>query len=44
VKRLKPKANEPLHFSIDGDATHEYLPYWEVADQVFTCYPIVENP
>jgi DUF1680 family protein len=44
VKRLKPKAGEPLHFSIEGDATHEYMPYWQVAEQVFTCYPKVGNP
>jgi DUF1680 family protein len=41
VSKLKPQPGHPLHFSIDGDATHEYIPYWQVADQVFTCYPIV---
>jgi DUF1680 family protein len=44
VKQLKPKVGQPLHFSIDGDAEHEYMPYWEVTDQVFTCYPIIGNP
>ena len=41
VKSLKPQPDHPLHFSIEGDATHEYIPYWQVADQVFTCYPIL---
>jgi len=30
-----------LHFTVAGDATHEYMPYWEVADQPFTCYPVM---
>jgi DUF1680 family protein len=43
-KRLRPKAGEPLHFAIDGDPGHEYLPYWQVvADQLFTCYPVMEG-
>jgi DUF1680 family protein len=43
VKQLKPKTDQPLHFTIEGDAAHEYIPYWEVAyKQSFTCYPIVD--
>jgi DUF1680 family protein len=43
VKLLKPKIDQPLHFTIDGDAEHEYIPYWEVPyKQSFTCYPIVD--
>jgi DUF1680 family protein len=41
VKSLKPQPDRPLHFSIAGDTTHEYMPYWQVAEQVFTCYPIL---
>jgi DUF1680 family protein len=41
--RLKPKPDQPLHFTIDGDPAHEYIPYWEVPyQQPFTCYPIVD--
>ena len=40
AKRLQPKPDQPLHFTILGDAAHEYMPYWQVApDQLFTCYP-----
>ena len=43
VKQLKPKTAQPLHFTIDGDTVHEYIPYWEVPyKQSFTCYPIVD--
>ncbi|MBZ5584317.1 MAG: glycoside hydrolase family 127 protein [Acidobacteriia bacterium] len=38
ITRLRP-AGEPLHFSIEGDPARAYRPYWQVADQVFTCYP-----
>jgi len=39
-KRLRPRTGQPLHFAIDGDPSHEYLPYWQVvADRLFTCYP-----
>ena len=32
-------------FSMEGDAAHEYVPYWEVADQPFSCYPdLHSNP
>jgi DUF1680 family protein len=41
AKRLKPRPGQPLHFALDGDPAHEYVPYWEVQDQVFTCYPVV---
>jgi DUF1680 family protein len=38
--RLRAKAGQPLHFAIDGDEQHEYIPYCQVAlDQTFTCYP-----
>jgi DUF1680 family protein len=43
VKQLKPKSGQPLHFTLDGDTAHEYIPYWEVPyKQSFTCYPIVD--
>jgi hypothetical protein len=41
VKHLKPKPDQPLHFSIEGDPLHEYIPYWEVTDQIFTCFPVI---
>lgn len=40
---LKPKADRPLCFAIDGDAAHEYMPYWLLPDQTpFSVYPIIE--
>ncbi|MDQ2687187.1 MAG: glycoside hydrolase family 127 protein, partial [Armatimonadota bacterium] len=44
IKRLRPVQDQPLHFTIDGDETHSYVPYWQVQDEAFTCYPIVGVP
>ncbi len=43
VRQLVPKPGQPLHFTIAGDADHEYLPYWQVTNQVFTCYPVLSG-
>ena len=40
-KRLEPKTGQPLHFSIKGDAGHYYIPYYEIGDNSFTCYPAI---
>ena len=40
-RRLKPVAGQPLHFAIENDTQHQFMPYWQVADQVFTCYPVI---
>ena len=44
VRRLRPIAGRPLHFAIDGAAPQEYMPYWQVDEQAFTCYPIIGSP
>jgi DUF1680 family protein len=41
-KWLKPKADRPLCFGIDGDSTHEYMPYWLITDRTFCVYPVIE--
>jgi DUF1680 family protein len=41
AEALKPVPDTPLHFAIEGDASHRYMPYWTVSDEVFTCYPAV---
>jgi len=39
IKSLKPVAGQPLHFIINGNTDFEYMPYLEVQDEPFTCYP-----
>ena len=39
IKSLKPVAGKPLHFIINGNPDFEYMPYLEIQDEPFTCYP-----
>jgi len=39
LKNLKPVAGKPLHFSINGRTDFEYMPYFEVQEETFSCYP-----
>jgi len=38
---LRAKPGQPLHFAIETDSRHEYVPYWLVGNEPFTCYPVV---
>jgi DUF1680 family protein len=42
VKSLKPVAGKPLHFTTDGQSGFEYMPYFEVQEETFSCYPLAE--
>jgi uncharacterized protein len=39
IKSLKTVAGKPLHFTVKGNTDFEYMPYLEVQDESFTCYP-----
>lgn len=41
---LVPVEGKPLHYSIKGKPGHEYLPYYEIQDQRYTCYPVIVSP
>ena len=41
IAKLRPKAGSPLHFTIAGNDRYEFLPYWQVQNEVFTCFPII---
>ncbi|HEV2326512.1 MAG TPA: beta-L-arabinofuranosidase domain-containing protein [Terracidiphilus sp.] len=36
---LEPIAGSPLHFAVRGNPGLQFMPYWQIQDQVFTCYP-----
>ena len=38
IKSLNPVAGKPLHFTVNGNKDHEYMPYFEVQDEPFTCF------
>ncbi|MDP4223521.1 MAG: glycoside hydrolase family 127 protein [Bacteroidota bacterium] len=39
ISGLKPVTGKPLHYSVPGTTDFEYMPYFEVQDESFTCYP-----
>ena len=40
---LKPKADQPLNFAIEGQTAPCLKPYWQVGPQeTFTCFPVIE--
>jgi uncharacterized protein len=41
LAQLTPKPDQPLHFSIAKTPSIEYMPYWKVTDQPFTCFPVL---
>ena len=42
VKSLKPVPGKPLHFTAGGLNGFEYMPYFEVQEETFSCYPFAE--
>lgn len=38
---LEPIAGSPLHFAVRGNPGLQFMPYWQIQDQVFTCYPAI---
>ncbi|MBV9470479.1 MAG: glycoside hydrolase family 127 protein, partial [Abitibacteriaceae bacterium] len=41
MQHLQPKAGEPLHYAIQNNADYQFVPYWEVRDETFTCFPMI---
>jgi len=38
---FQPIEGSPLHFAVRGDGDHKFVPYWQVSEEEFTCYPLV---
>jgi len=39
IKSLKPVPGKPFHYSVSGTDDFEFMPYYEVQDEPFTCFP-----
>lgn len=39
IRSLKPVNGKPLHFTVAGNDGFEFMPYMEVNDEPFTCFP-----
>jgi DUF1680 family protein len=40
IRSLKPVEGKPLHFTVNDNAGYEYVPYFEVQEEAFSCYPL----
>jgi hypothetical protein len=38
---LEPAAEQPLHFTVGGEPSKKLMPYWQIQDEEFTCYPAI---
>ncbi|HEY1986422.1 MAG TPA: beta-L-arabinofuranosidase domain-containing protein [Terracidiphilus sp.] len=40
---LEPIADSPLHFGVRGNTARKFIPYWQLSEEEFTCYPEVKS-
>jgi uncharacterized protein len=43
ANQLEPVAGSPLHFIVRGNPEQKFIPYWQVSEEEFTCYPAVKS-
>ena len=36
---MEPVSGSPLHFTVRGNPGQKFVPYWQVSEEEFTCYP-----
>jgi DUF1680 family protein len=41
-KHLEAKADAPMHYAVAGNPGVVYMPYWQVAEEEFTCFPVMD--
>ncbi len=42
IHQLTPKPDSPLHFTVRGNPGTVYMPYWQVDQEEFTCFPVID--
>jgi DUF1680 family protein len=40
---LEPVAGSPLHFTVRGDGDKRLMPYYQISEEKFTCYPTIST-
>ena len=43
-ERLRPVKGKPLHFAIVGIPQFQYVPYFQINNEPFTCFPVLTTP
>lgn len=42
VKLFRPISGQPLHYTVEGNPGVEYMPYWQIDKEEFTCFPVID--
>jgi DUF1680 family protein len=43
LRQLTPIPDRPLHFKLAGNDLLEYMPYWQIKEQPFSCFPLIRT-
>jgi uncharacterized protein len=41
IQKLQPRLGAPLHYTVAGYPDVVYMPYWQIQDEEFTCFPVI---
>ncbi|MGC8539293.1 MAG: hypothetical protein ACP5QA_01545, partial [Phycisphaerae bacterium] len=44
TQRLRSVPGKSLHFTIAGAPQYQYVPYFQIAQEFFTCFPVLKMP
>ena len=43
ANHLEPIEGSPLHFTVRGNSGQKFMPYWQVTEEEFTCFPTIHS-
>ncbi len=43
ANQLEPIAGAPLHLAVRGNPGQKFMPYWQLSEEEFTCFPTVSS-
>ncbi len=43
ANHLESIAGSPLHFTVRGNPGAEFMPYWQISEEEFTCFPAIRS-
>jgi hypothetical protein len=43
ANHLESIEGSPLHFTVRGDPGQKFMPYWQLSEEEFSCYPTLKS-
>jgi hypothetical protein len=40
---LEAVPGAPLHFAVRDNPGQKFMPYWQISEEEFTCYPLISR-